>query len=33
VAFTVAPNTGTQLRTATIVVQDRTVLIEQAGAP
>ncbi|MCC7044841.1 MAG: BACON domain-containing protein [Acidobacteria bacterium] len=33
VAFTVAPNTGTQLRTATIVVQDRTVLIEQAGTP
>jgi hypothetical protein len=33
VAFTVAPNPGAQMRTATIVVQDRTVLIEQAGTP
>jgi hypothetical protein len=32
VAFTVAVNTGAQARTATIVVQDKTVLIEQAGA-
>jgi hypothetical protein len=34
VAFTVAPNNTTEARTATIVVQDRTVLIEQAaGTP
>jgi hypothetical protein len=33
VALTVAANSSSQARTATIVVQDRTVLIEQAGAP
>ena len=33
VAFTVAANTSSEARSATIVVQDRTVLIEQAGTP
>lgn len=32
VAFTVAPNTSSEARTATIVVQERTVLIEQGAA-
>jgi hypothetical protein len=33
VNVSVAANTSTQARTATIVVQDRSVVIEQAGAP